>query len=147
MPSHHEQRISPYTPRQLYDMVADVEKYPEFLPWCALARVLKRGEDRFEAELVIRYNQFSESYVSDVVLTPPDASGACAIDVVQTRGPFSTLENRWKFIPQGDGTLIDFSLDFQFRSRILQGLIGMFFAKATEKMVAAFLTRADALYK
>lgn len=147
MTVHREQRFAPYGPRQMFELVADVEKYPEFLPWCALARVLKRQENRFEAELVIRYKQFSESYVSDVRLTPPAEDGVAAIDVVQTRGPFLHLQNYWKFTPQDQGTLIDFTLDFQFRSKILQMMIGAFYAKAAEKMVAAFLEQADKLYK
>ncbi|MBN8532027.1 MAG: type II toxin-antitoxin system RatA family toxin [Alphaproteobacteria bacterium] len=146
MPVHHEQRFAPYTPRQMFELVADVEKYPEFLPWCALARILKRQENRFEAELVIRYKQFSESYVSDVQLTPPGADGAAAIDVTQLRGPFMRLENHWKFLPQDGGTRIDFALDFQFRSKILQMMIGAFYSRAAEKMVAAFLERAERLY-
>jgi coenzyme Q-binding protein COQ10 len=142
MPSHQEQQLSPYTPEQLFALVADIEQYPQFLPWCRAARVLERREGEFLGELVISFAHFTESYVSRVVLTPPHA-----IDVVMVRGPFTHLTNAWRFtpLPQG-GTRIDFALDFQFRSRLLEKLIGSLFAKATARMVHAFSARADALY-
>lgn len=142
MPIHTEQQTSPYTPQQLFDLVADVEKYPEFLPWCRAARILERGENEFLAELIISFAHHSESYVSRVKLHAPDA-----IDVALVRGPFEHLTNNWKFTPRPDGgTIIDFSLDFKFRSRILEKLIGSLFSKATAKMVTAFKVRADSLY-
>lgn len=142
MPAHHETQFSPYAPQQIFALVADVEKYPEFLPWCRAARVVERGEGEFLGELVVSFAHMTESYVSRVRLTPYSA-----IDVVMVRGPFAHLINRWAFSEtDGGGTRIDFSLDFQFRSRLLEKLIGSLFSKATAKMAVAFKERADALY-
>jgi len=142
MPSHSEQQFSPYSPNQLFDMVADVEKYPEFLPWCRAARILERKDNEFLGELIISFAHITESYTSKVVLNPE----AGIIDVVMVKGPFEHLTNHWKFIPKDGGTNIDFALDFKFRSKILEKLIGGLFGKATAKMVDAFKARADALY-
>lgn len=148
MPAHSEQQISPYTTRQLFELVADIERYPDFLPWCRAARILERKENELMAELVISFSHMTESYTSRVVLTPPatDADTG-AIDVTMVRGPFEHLVNRWRFTPRaGGGADIDFFLDFKFRSRMLEKLIGGLFGKATAKMVSAFRSRADALY-
>jgi len=141
MPRHTETQILPYTPQQLFELVADVARYPEFLPWCSAARVMPQTENEFLGELVIRYKGMSESYTSRVMLTPHSA-----IDVVMVKGPFEHLTNTWRFSPENGGTRIDFSLDFQFRSRLLERLMGGFFTKATAKMVGAFKERAEALY-
>lgn len=142
MPAHTEQQHSPYTPEQLFALVADVEKYPEFLPWCRAARILERKDNEFLGELVISFAHLTESYVSRVVLQHPRA-----ISVTMVSGPFEHLTNNWTFTPAtGGGTTIDFALDFKFRSRILEKMIGGLFKKATAKMVDAFKARADQLY-
>lgn len=142
MPAHSEQQILPYTQEQLFDLVADIERYPEFLPWCRAARVLERGDNELLGELVISFSHMSESYVSRVTLARPHS-----IDVAMVRGPFEYLTNRWRFTPlDGGKTQVDFYLDFKFRSRILEKLIGGLFAKATNKMVEAFRGRAESLY-
>ncbi len=147
MPKHIEQQFSPYSPQQLFDLVADVEKYPQFLPWCRAARIIKREEGEFLAELVISFANLSESYSSRVVLTPPKEGERGEISVVMVKGPFEHLTNSWKFTNADDGvTQIDFMLDFKFRSRILEKIMGSLFSKATAKMVTAFKHRADALY-
>jgi coenzyme Q-binding protein COQ10 len=142
MPKHSEQQILPYTPEQLFDLVVDIEKYPEFLPWCRAARVIERKEGECTAELVIAFKHLTENYVSRVVLDRPHR-----IEATLLSGPFTHLTNRWTFTPQPDGaTQVDFFVDFAFRSRMLEMLIGGFFTRATEKMGAAFKTRAEALY-
>ncbi len=141
MPHHTEQQLSPYTPQQLFDLVVDIEKYPVFLPWCRAARILKRKENEFLGELVISFAHITESYTSRVTLSEP-----YSIDVVMVKGPFEHLTNNWKFTPIENGTRIDFALDFKFRSRILEKLIGSLFSKATNKMVTAFKKRAEELY-
>lgn len=147
MPHHAEQQFSPYTPQQLFALVADVEKYPEFLPWCRAARITERRENEFLGELIISFAHITESYTSRVRLNPvSEEGGSCSIDVVMIKGPFEHLANHWKFIPVESGTNIDFFLDFKFRSRLLEKLIGSSFTKATVKMVAAFKARADVLY-
>ncbi len=147
MPTHNDSQTSPYTPLQLYELVADVDRYPEFLPWCRAARVLEREGNTMLAELMISFNHLSERYTSRVILHPPGENGLASIDVTMTKGPFEHLINRWRFMPlPSGGTQIDFYLDFKFRSRILEKLIGSVFTKASEKMVSAFKQRADALY-
>lgn len=141
MPSHHETQLSPYTPEQLFALVADIENYPQFLPWCRAARILTRKEGECEAELVISFKHFTESYVSRVVMVPHES-----IEATLLRGPFTHLTNRWRFTPEAGGTRIEFFLDFAFRSRLLEKLLSGLFARATEKMVTAFKERADALY-
>ncbi|MBY0406347.1 MAG: type II toxin-antitoxin system RatA family toxin [Rickettsiales bacterium] len=146
MPSHTERQFMPYPVPALFALVADIEHYPEFLPWCRAARILERKEGEFLGELVISFHHLTESYTSRVVLTPqssPDTGAA--IDVTMVKGPFEYLTNHWRFTPVEGGTQIDFALDFKFRSRILEKLIGGLFGKATSRMVTAFKDRADSL--
>lgn len=141
MPSHTEQQVLPYTPEQVFALVADIERYPEFLPWCRAARIVGRGEGECLAELVISFNHMTEKYTSRVVFTPPSA-----IDVAMVKGPFSHLINRWHFAPEDGGTRVDFFLDFKFRSFLLEKMLGSMFEKATAHMIEAFRNRADRLY-
>lgn len=141
MPTHQESKILPYTPQQMFELVADVARYPEFLPWCKAARVSERTDNSFLGELVIHYKGLSESYSSRVTLSP-----CHAIDVVMVRGPFEHLTNNWRFTPEGAGTRVDFHLDFKFKSRMLEMMMGSFFLKAAEKMMGAFEERAAGLY-
>lgn len=138
---HREQQFSPYSAEQLFALVADVEKYPAFLPWCRAARILENSESEFLAELVISFAHLSESYISRVKLSPNRE-----ISVNMVHGPFEYLHNEWLFTATDNGTMIDFEIDFKFRSRILEKLIGPLFQKANAKMVAAFKKRADELY-
>lgn len=149
MPSHTECQISPYSSRQLFSLVAGIEHYPEFLPWCRAARILERREGEMLAELVISFAHLTERYVSRVELHPPVQEHAPgSINVEMVKGPFEHLTNRWRFMPVEHGhTQIDFFLDFKFRSRLLERMIGSLFGRATAKMVSAFNARADALYK
>ncbi len=144
MVAHHIQESVPYTPAQIYDLVLDVERYPEFIPWCRAARILSHEADgSFHTELVIAFKHIRESYVSRV---QGDAS-AYVIDVTMERGPFHHLTNHWELLPQEDGgCLIDFHIDFEFKTKLLDKLIGGLFNRATQKMVHAFRTRADDLY-
>jgi len=143
MPTHAEKRPLPYTPDQLFDLVADVEKYPEFLPWCVGARIRKRDGDVFFADLVIGFKMIRERYTSKVRLNRE----AKRIDVVYTEGPFQYLNNHWAFIPNADGTTtIDFFVDFEFKSKILQKVIGTLFNEAVKLMVGAFEKRANQLH-
>ena len=142
MPTHAEKRVLPYTPSQMYDLVADIEKYPEFLPWCLAARIRKRDGNVVYADLIIGFKMIRERFTSRVTLSPPDR-----IDVSYTEGPFSYLNNHWIFITTEDGgCLIDFYVDFEFRSKMLQKIIGVLFNEAVRRMVAAFESRADQLY-
>ncbi len=142
MPTHAEKRVLPYTPRQLYDLVADIERYPEFLPWCVAARIRQREADLVVADLVIGFKVFRERFTSRVKLNPE----ASRIDVAYTEGPFKYLDNHWLFAPHPEGCEIDFYVDFEFRSRILQKAIAVLFSEAVRRMVGAFEARAQALY-
>lgn len=142
MPTHAEKRVLPYLPGQLFSLVADVERYPEFLPWCVGARIVKREGDTIHADLMIGFRMVRERFTSKVVLSPPDR-----IDVTYTQGPFRYLNNHWIFEPHApEGCLIDFYVDFEFRSRMLQKLIGVLFNEAVKRMVDAFESRALDLY-
>lgn len=143
MPTHAEQRVLPYTPEQLFDLVADIERYPEFLPWCVGARIKSRQENEIAADLVIGFRMFRERFTSLVTLDRP----ALRIDVTYTEGPFRYLNNHWKFLPESSGkTRLDFFVDFEFKSIILQKIIGALFNEAVRRMVAAFEARAKKLY-
>ena len=142
MPTHAEQRLLPYTPEQLFALVADIERYPEFLPWCLGARVRERLPDRVVADLIIGFKMFRERFTSSVALDPPRQ-----IDVTYAEGPFRHLNNHWTFSPAAsDGCLIDFFVDFEFKSRLMQRVIEVLFGEAVRRMVAAFEKRARELY-
>jgi len=142
MPTHAEQRRLPYSAKQLFDLVADVERYPEFLPWCVGARIRERTEKLLVADLLIGFRMVRERFTSRVVLSPYDR-----IDVAYSEGPFRYLTNHWVFQPQPDGgCVIDFFVDFEFRSRLLQKVIEMLFNEAVKRMVSAFEARARQLY-
>src|ERR1700733_10588568 len=100
MHTYNDTQKLPYSTQQLFDLVIDIERYPEFLPWCRAARILERGENRLVAELIICFKHITESYVSEVKFKRPSSpSDEGFIDVVQTRGAFESLENHWKFTP------------------------------------------------
>ncbi|MEH6402412.1 MAG: type II toxin-antitoxin system RatA family toxin [Sneathiella sp.] len=142
MPTHAEQRVLPYTPEQLFDLVAGVEKYPDFLPWCVGARIKERTDTQIFADLVIGFKMFRERFTSKVTL---DRS-IMRIDVEYMDGPFRYLNNHWIFEPHASGCKIDFYVDFEFKSIILQKTIGLLFNEAVTRMIAAFETRAHDIY-
>jgi coenzyme Q-binding protein COQ10 len=142
MTTHTERRQVPYTPEQMFDLVAGVEDYPHFLPWCTAARVRQRTDRLIVADLAIGYKAVRERFTSRVTLDRPRR-----IDVTYSEGPFRYLNNYWLFQPEPDGgCIIDFHVEFEFRSRLLQGIIGLFFHEAVRRMVRAFETRAAQLY-
>lgn len=151
MPSHAEERFVPYAPEDMFSIVADVTRYPEFLPWCAGARIRARervdGHESLVADLVVAYKVFCERFTSRVTLDPEHNR----ISVEYLDGPFKHLVNRWTFHPHTDekgrkGTCIDFFVDLEFKSRTLQKLIERKFADAAEKMAASFEDRAHDLF-
>ena len=141
MPTHAEKRFLPYTPEQLFDLVVDVERYPDFLPWCVGARIRSRKGDTIHADLVIGYKMFRERFTSKVVLDRPRR-----VDVAYSDGPFKYLANPWLFEPRDGGCEIDFYVDFEFRSRLMRRMIGVLFNEAVRRMVASFEARAKVLY-
>ena len=137
----------PYRADQMYDLIADIKSYPEFLPWCSAVRIRddRRGADGkgvIEADLVISFKVFRERFGSRVTLDPE----AGTIDVAYLDGPFRYLDNHWRFTPDGDGCLVDFFVDFEFKSRTLQAIIGVVFGEAMQRIVRAFEARAETLY-
>lgn len=147
MPKHHEIKTLPYTATQMYDLVADVASYPEFLPWNSAARITSRkpiaGGEMMEADLVISFKVFRERFASRVMLYP----AARRIDTEYLDGPFKHMKSTWGFKDRdGGGCDVEFFVDFEFRNAILQGIIGMVFNDAMQRIVRAFERRAAVLY-
>ncbi|WP_413872406.1 type II toxin-antitoxin system RatA family toxin [Albidovulum sp.] len=148
MPRHSETRILPYPARQIYDLVADVARYPEFLPWTAAARIRSRtprpdGTEVIEADLVISFKVFRERFGSRVILDP----AAMKIDTTYIEGPFRHMQSTWAFHDLEEGRCeVSFFVDFEFRNAILQKVIGVVFDEAMRRVVRAFEARAAALY-
>jgi coenzyme Q-binding protein COQ10 len=141
MPTHAERQVVPYSAEQLFDLVADVGKYPQFLPWCVAARVRSHVGSELVADLTIGFGPFRESFTSRVTLDRPRR-----VTVRYENGPFRYLNNQWDFSPRGAGTEVAFFVDFEFRSRILQAAIGVVFNEAVKRMVNAFRKRARDVY-
>lgn len=142
MPRHSETRRLPYSPEQMFDLVADVKRYQEFLPWVAATRIRSDSEMAMIADLVVGFRSLKETFTSQVNKHRPHD---ITIDYVE--GPLKHLHNSWKFRPDGEGgTEIDFCVDFAFRSRIFESLAGQMFDRALRRMIGAFEDRAHQLY-
>jgi coenzyme Q-binding protein COQ10 len=142
MPRHSETRHLPYTPEQLFALVADVEHYPEFLPWVVAVRVRSSSEKETIADLVVGFNAFKERFTSRVVKDKPHR---ICVDYVE--GPLKYLHNEWSFDRAADGgSEVHFSVDFAFRSRLFESLAGAMFDRALRRMTDAFEQRAAVLY-
>lgn len=146
MPTHSETKFLPYTPQQMYDLVADIRSYPQFLPWCAAARIRSEtpqgAAQVIEADLVISFKVFREKFGSRVTLWPEEMK----IDTEYLDGPFKYMQSNWAFAPAEGGCNVAFFVDFEFRNAILQGIIGMVFNEAMQRIVRAFEARAVDLY-
>jgi coenzyme Q-binding protein COQ10 len=148
MPTHSEKRVMPYTARQMYDLVSDVQRYPEFLPWNSAARVRTRrpgpdGSEVLEADLVISFKVFREKFGSRATLWPDRNR----VEVDYLDGPFKYLRSWWQFADRPEGGCdVEFYVDFEFRNAILQKVIGVVFDEAMRRIVRAFEERAIALY-
>lgn len=150
MPSHFNKINTKHSANHLFDIVADVQKYPEFLPWVAGARILERNDEEnwFIAELLVKFKMFSHKYSSKVTLIYPDGenNNSYKVKTDLVSGPFKKLHNYWLLTPNSNGgTEVVFELDFQFENLLLDRLIGGLFDKATKKMTDAFMKRADEL--
>ncbi len=148
MPTHSETRPLPYTAQQMYDLVADVGNYPKFLPWCAGARIRSRTPDGasevMEADLVISFKVFRERFGSRVVLHAQDLK----VDTEYLDGPFRYMKSNWAFTDRADGGCdVKFFVDFEFKNMVLQGIIGVVFNEAMQRIVRAFERRAAELYE
>lgn len=146
MPSHSETRKLPYSAQQMYELVADVERYPDFIPWTVATRV-RSVEDKgdhtlMHADMVVGFKMFREKFLSRVVLF----EDARKIDTAYVDGPFKYLNSNWEFVDTDTGCDVNFAVEFEFKNRLLQGAAGMFFMDAMQRIVRAFEARADALY-
>lgn len=142
MPRHTERRNLPYAPEELFDLVADVRRYPEFLPWVAAVRVRSDSPTDMVADLVVGFRALKETFTSKVHKRRPHE-----IEIDYIEGPLKYLHNSWKFAPDGKGgTDIDFCVDFAFRNRLFETLAGQMFDRALRRMIGAFEDRARDLY-
>ena len=141
MPRHTEKRFLPYTPEQLFDLVADVGHYQDFLPWVAATRIREDNETEMVADLIVGFKAIKETFTSRVKKQRPTEIG---IDYVE--GPLKFLHNHWKFRAVPGGTEVDFCVDFAFRNRIFEALAGQMFDRALRRMINAFEERAAVLY-
>ena len=142
MPRHSETRSLPYTPEQMFDMVADVKSYAEFLPWVAAVRVRSDSETLMVADLVVGFSSIKETFASRVVKHRPTD-----IKVDYIEGPLKYLQNSWVFRPDGKGgSEVDFCVDFAFRNRLFEAIAGQMFDRALRRMIGAFEERAALLY-
>jgi len=144
MPTHAEKKIFRQSPKQLFDLVADVENYPQFLPWCSAIRVNSREGNVITADMVVGFKFFRETFTTRVTMNR--SAKPCRIDVEYLNGPFRYLNNHWIFESHAEGCAVDFFIDFEFRSKILQTAIGAVFNEAVKKMVTAFEKRANEIY-
>ena len=141
MPRHEEQTVLPYSAEELFSVVADVRDYPSFIPWCSGARIRHEDARHIIADLVIGFGPFQESFTSEVTLDRPRR-----ILVRATEGPLEHLTNSWTFTPKGHETLVDFVIDFQFKSHLLDHVANGMFHQASTRMVSAFEARVHALH-
>lgn len=141
MPRHSETRRLPYTREQMYDLVADVARYPEFLPWVTAIRVRANSETQLTADMIVGFKGLRETFTSKV-----DKQRPSAIHVEYLDGPLKYLRNDWKFRPDGSGCAVDFAVDFAFKNRMFEMLAGQVFGTALRRMIGAFEERAAKLY-
>ena len=142
MPGLQETRILPYSPEQMFDLVADVARYGEFLPWVVATRVRSDSETEMVADMLVGFKMLREKFTSKVEKQRPHSLTVHYLD-----GPLRDLDNRWHFRPAPNGGCeLDFSVTFTFRNALFESLAGQYFDKAFRKMVAAFETRAEQLY-
>ena len=142
MPKHSETRALPYSPEQMFDLVADVARYGEFLPWVSAIRVRSNSATQMVADMIVGFKGLRETFTSKVEKVRPNE-----IHVDYVDGPLKYLRNDWRFRPDGEGKcLVDFSVDFAFKNRVFEMLAGQVFDRALRKMIGAFETRAAELY-
>ena len=141
MPKHHEVRHLRYSAEQMFDLVADVKRYAEFLPWVLGMRVRADSPTETTADMIVGFKGLRETFTSKVRKDRPHT-----IEVDYVDGPLKYLRNSWKFVPEGEGCAVDFTVDFQFKNRMFEMLAGQVFGAALRKMIGAFETRADELY-
>ncbi|HSR55819.1 MAG TPA: type II toxin-antitoxin system RatA family toxin [Alphaproteobacteria bacterium] len=147
MHRHAETRTVPYSPKQMFELISDIGRYPEFLPYCLAARVTGREDGVLWADLVVGKGPFRESFTSKVKLEEGGNGAPPRIDVDYVKGPMRKMDNHWVFREaDGGGTEIDFNVQFEFKSRMLERVMAGFFDQLVRSMVGAFERRAHAIY-
>ncbi|WP_029625334.1 type II toxin-antitoxin system RatA family toxin [Sphingomonas sp. PAMC 26605] len=141
MPRHSETRRLPYTPEQMFDLVADVGRYAEFLPWVSAIRIRSNSATELTADMIVGFKGLRETFTSKVDKERPNR-----IHVEYLDGPLKYLRNDWVFRPDGTGCAVDFTVDFAFKNRVFEMLAGQVFGAALRKMIGAFEERAAVLY-
>ncbi|KTT73406.1 type II toxin-antitoxin system RatA family toxin [Sphingomonas sanguinis] len=141
MPKHSETRHLPYTPEQMFDLVADVARYPEFLPWVSAMRVRSDTPTETVADMIVGFKGLRETFTSRVTKARPES-----IDVEYLDGPLKYLRNNWRFRSEEQGCAVDFTVDFAFKNRVFEMLAGQVFGTALRRMIGAFEDRAAKLY-
>ena len=142
MPGIRETRSVPYSAEQMFDLVADVARYPEFLPWVVATRVKSDSDTEMVADMLVGFKALREKFTSRVVKERPNR-----LEVIYVDGPMKDLDNIWRFVPRADGGCdLDFCVDFTFKNMMFEMLAGQYFDRAFRKLVAAFEERANALY-
>lgn len=142
MPHHHERKALPFSADQMYDLVTDVRRYAEFLPWVAAVRVRSDSDQEMMADLVVGFKALKETFSSRVLKTPKSK-----VVVEYLDGPMRHLHNQWLFedVDTG-GCIVDFTVDFAFQNRVFEAIAGQYFSTAIRKMTDAFVVRAEQLY-
>lgn len=141
MPHHHERKALPFSAAQMYELVVDVSRYPEFLPWVAAVRIRSNSDEEVLADLVVGFKALKETFSSLVLKTPKSK-----VVVEYLDGPMRHLHNQWLFEETDNGCIVDFTVDFAFSNRIFEALAGQYFNTAIRKMTDAFVKRAEVLY-
>lgn len=134
--------LVPFSAQQMYDLVVDMDRYPEFLPWCAKARKYEIKENQFKSEMTFTFKGLRQTFHTLDRLEP-----GRKITITHTSGPFRHLESVWNFIPQTNGCRVDFVIDFRFKNPIMDVTLGPLFGEASRRMVEAFKIRAQSIYK
>lgn len=147
MYKHHETRNSQFSQDQIFDLVIDIEKYPEFLPWCRSLRVTQRLPEQIMADLQFGYKMFADTFSTIVNIDREHHK----IQIRYLDGPFKSLNSEWQLLPNPDdpkiGCVIDFKISFEFRTKVLDLLLGKMFNQAVIRMIHAFEERAKRLYE
>lgn len=143
MPQHYIEKILPYSKEQLFALVADIESYPKFLPWCEGARIWEKNGDNILADLIIHFRGITGKYTSRVNLDKINSE----ITVELAQGPFKHLYQGWKFTETGEGTKVEFDIDFAMRSKIMEKIVDIMFDELCNKMMQAFEKQMEILYK
>lgn len=150
MPTHYEKRHLPFSADEMFDLVIGVEKYPEFLPWCVATRINSKSDNKssgeMSADMAIGFKSFRETYTSKVTYVRPTDDVPGHIHVVDSNGPFKRLVTDWHFHNAHVGSEVEFEIDFEFRSTMMETLIGKVFGQTTKRMVNAFVERGKKLY-